>query len=197
MSRPKAFNRAEAVEAAMNAIWKHGMRASSVKALSEQLGITRSSFYNAFGNLESLLKETLSLYFRRSPDRVLSDIGPDDEVLKVITAMFREVCRVRAADPDAKGCMAVNCAAELVGVDEVLGPILENALLRNLDLMEGLLRQAVEKGEIENAGDIREKALAIQNLLVGLNLMSKIVRSEADLWAVARQTLNGLGLYKS
>jgi TetR/AcrR family transcriptional repressor of nem operon len=70
-------------------------------------------------------------------------------------------------------------------------------LLRNLDLMEGLLRQAVVKGEMEDAGDIREKALAIQNLLVGINLMSKIVRSEADLWAVARQTLKGLGLYKS
>lgn len=196
MGRPRKFDREAAIEAAMNEIWRNGMEASSVKALSERLGISRSSFYNTFGSREGMFREALSLYFSRTPDRVLADIGPDANVLQVLTGMFREVCRVRATDPEAKGCMAINCVAELVGVDETLGPVLENAVLESLDRLERLLRQAAANGEIEEAGDLRDKALALQNLLIGLSLMSKVVRSEEDLWATAKQTLEGLGLYR-
>lgn len=63
--------------------------------------------------------------------------------------------------------------------------------------LERLLDQAAANGEIENREDLREKALALQNLLIGLNVMAKVVRSEDDLWAAAKQTLKGLGLYRS
>lgn len=196
MGRPAKFDRDAAVEAAMNEIWKNGVEASSVKALSEHLGISRSSFYNTFGSREGMFREALSLYLSRTPDQVLADIGPESNILQVLTGMFREVCRVRAADPEAKGCMAINCVAELVGVDKTLGPVLETAVLESLDRLERLLRQAAVKGEIDDTGDLKGKALALQNLLIGLSVMSKVVRSEDDLWATARQTLEGLGLYR-
>lgn len=197
MGRPPKFDRQAAVETAMNEIWRNGMEASSAKALSERLGISRSSFYNAFGSREALFREALGLYFSRSPDRVLAEAGPGANIPELLAGMFREVCRVRAADPEARGCMAINCVAELVGVDETLGPVLEDALLQSIERLEHLLRQAAARGEIEESGDLREKALALQNLLVGLNLMSKVVRSEEDLWAIARRTLEGLGLYRA
>jgi TetR/AcrR family transcriptional repressor of nem operon len=196
MGRPSTFDRTEAVEVAMNEIWRRGYEASSAKALSELLGINRSSFYNAFQSREALFLEALDLYFTRSPDRVLNDIPPDASILRTLTSMFREICRVRAADEDAKGCLAVNCLAELVGVDETLGPALADVFQRSLARLESLLRRAAARGEIKDGGDIREKALALKNLLVGLNLMSKVVRNEAELWSVAQQTLKGLKLYR-
>ena len=197
MGRPAKFDRKAAIELVMNEIWRSGFEACSVKAISEKLGITRSSFYNAFGNREALFLEALELYFFRSPDNVLAMVDSDASVLKVLTQFFKEVCRSRASDPEARGCMAVNCVAELVGVDETLGPILETAILNRLDRLERLLDQAAANGEIENRKDLREKALALQNLLIGLNVMAKVVRSEDDLWAAAKQTLKGLGLYRS
>lgn len=196
MGRPSTFDRTEAVEAAMNEIWRRGYEASSAKALSELLGINRSSFYNAFQSREALFLEALDLYFIRSPDRVLNDIPPDASILRTLTSMFREICRVRAADEDAKGCLAVNCLAELVGVDETLGPALVEVFQRSLARLESLLRRAAARGEIKDGGDIREKALALKNLLIGLNLLSKVVRNETELWSVAQQTLKGLKLYK-
>jgi TetR/AcrR family transcriptional repressor of nem operon len=77
--------------------------ASSAKALSERLGITRSSFYNAFGSREASFKEALDLYFSIAPDRVLAHIEANESVLEVLTRTFRDVCRVRAADPEAYG----------------------------------------------------------------------------------------------
>jgi len=197
MGRPAKFDRQAAVELVMNEIWRGGFEACSVKAISEKLGITRSSFYNAFGSREALFLETLELYFAQSPDKALAMVDDNASILKVLTQVFKEVCRARASDPEARGCMAVNCVAELVGTDETLGPVLEKAILGSLDRLQRLLGQAVVNGEIEDKGDIREKALALQNLLIGLNVMAKVVRSEDDLWAAAMQTLKGLGLYHS
>ena len=42
MARPLKFDRGEAVETAMQEIWRSGYEASSVKAISEKLGVTRS-----------------------------------------------------------------------------------------------------------------------------------------------------------
>ncbi len=195
MGRPAKFNRDEAVETVMNEIWKNGFEVCSVKSISEKLGITRSSFYNAFGNREALFEEVLERYFDQSPDRALAGAGKDSPVLPLLNRVFREVCRIRAADAQARGCMVVNCVAELVGVNDTLGPVLERALLGSIDRLEFLLRRAAENGEIPDNNDLHEKALALQNLLIGLNLMCKVVRSEDELWAAARQTLQGLGLY--
>lgn len=195
MGRPAQFDRDEAVELVMNEIWRHGFEACSVKAISEKLGITRSSFYNAFGSRAGLFEEALDRYLKLTPDRVMKEVDADTRVLPLLTSMFREVCRVRASDLEGRGCMAVNSISELVGVHETLGPMLQRAVLGSIERVETLLRQAAANGEIEDAGDIRDKALAVQNLVIGLNVMSKAVRSEADLWAGTRLTLMGLGLY--
>ncbi len=195
MGRPAQFDREQAVEIAMNEIWMNGFEACSIKAISEKLGITRSSFYNAFQSREALFEEALELYFSQTPDRVLAQVDSNIRIVPMLTKMFRDVCRARAADPQARGCMAVNCVAELVGVNEALGPMLERAVLGSLERLEHLLRRAAANGEIEDRGDLREKALALQNLLIGLNVMCKVVRSEKDLWRAARQTLKGLGVY--
>lgn len=196
MGRPSKFDRSEAVAAVMNEIWRRGYEGSSAKALAETLGITRSSFYNAFESREALFLEALELYFSQSPDRVLNDIPRDASILRTLTSMFREICRVRAADKEGRGCLAVNSVAELVGVDEALGPVLVSTFQRSLARLESLLRRAATRGEIEDNGDLHVKALALKNLLVGVNLMSKIVRSEQELWAIAEHTLQGLGLYR-
>ena len=195
MGRTAKFDREAAVEISMNEIWCNGFEACSVKALSEKLGITRSSFYNAFGSRESLFLEVLKLYFTRSPDRVLNDVNDTKNIRQLLTELFKDVCRTRTKDPVARGCLAVNCVVELVGVEEELGSILKNAVLSSIEQFEVILKKAALRGEIDNDGKLREKALALQNLIIGLNVMSKVVRSEKELFSVAKQTLKGLELY--
>ncbi len=196
MGRPAKFERQAAVERAMNEIWRNGFQACSAKALSETLGITRSSFYNAFGSREQLFREALALYAERCPDRPLAAGNWNGSVLDLLAGTIHEVCRVRASDSEARGCMAVNSVAELVGVDDVLGPELERAVLGNVEQFEKLMHLASENGELPDEFDARTAALALQNLLLGLNVMAKVIHSEEDLWAAARGTLRGLGLYR-
>lgn len=194
MGRPAKFDRDEAVEAAMNLFWRRGYQANSAKALAEGLGITRSSLYNTFGSREALFRAALERYCAQAPDRSLDGPGPAIPVRKLLTAMFREICRVRATDPEGRGCMALNCLSETVPTDDEIGPLLAAAVLNRIERLEALLRDAVSAGELAADTDVHALALAVQNLVIGLNHFSKVLRSEDELWRMTRTTLRGLGL---
>ena len=206
MGRPSKFDRDAAVDVAMNAFWRHGYEACSVKALSEELGITRSSFYNAFGSREALFREALARYFEQTPDRALAPAGlgagtPTETgaerglgIRPLISRIFREACRVRAADPEARGCLAVNCLAELCAMDGDLSAFMEQACLDGLDRIRQLLTAARASGEIPATADPHALALSIKTLLIGLNMLSRVVRDEDELWLTAQTGLRGMGL---
>ncbi|NRG17940.1 TetR/AcrR family transcriptional regulator [Rhizobiales bacterium] len=195
MGRPAKFDREEAIEIAMNEIWRNGFEACSAKALSERLGITRSSFYNAFENREALFREVLARYFAQSPDNALTEAEKGVVVKKLITEVFRQACSARAGDPQARGCLVINSVSELCGVHDELGGVIKSAVLGSLERFEELLRWGVEQGEFPASTDVHALALSLQNLLIGINAMSKVVRDEADLWLAANTTLKALEVF--
>lgn len=195
MARPTSFDREEAVETAMHAVWENGYENTSVKQLAEMLGITRSSFYNAFGSREELFRAFIPKYAAQSPDAMLrQDVTGD--VLLLITVLYREICKVRAQDPKARGCLLINSVAELCPSQEGLGALLATLVLGSVDRIEELLDVAVENGELPASSNTRAIALALQNLMVGINVICKVVRSEDELWLLTETTLRGLGLYR-
>ncbi|MFT6659480.1 TetR/AcrR family transcriptional regulator [Maritalea sp.] len=196
MGRPTAFDREQAIDDAMHIIWRDGYEASSVKALSEQLGITRSSFYNAFGSREALFQEALQNYCKQSPDYALALAFPPIDVKMLLTLVFREACAARADDPQARGCFAINSVAELSNHNEVLSPVLENLVLGSINQIQTILNWGVASKEFPRDLDTRAMALSLQNLLMGLNVMCKVVRSEDELLLAAQTTLKALGMYE-
>lgn len=195
MVRPTKFDRTEALNTATEAFWKNGFEQSSVKNLSELLGMTRSSFYNAFGSREALFSELMPAYAAESPAARLYDDMPA-EILPVITRVFRDICHVRATDPDARGCMIVNTVCEVCPATEGLGFELAEQILGSAEHLEHLLGQAQTHGELAADANIRGIALALQNLMIGINVLSKVVREEEELWLLTRTTLEGLGIYR-
>ena len=194
MARPSSFNKQAAIGTAMHEIWRSGYEQNSVKAISEKLNITRSSYYNAFGSREALFKAVLAAYFDDSPDRVLYQDPAPRRIRALLTATLRNVCAVRAQDPEGRGCLAVNCVSELAGTHAELGPVLQQAVLDSAARIEDLLEFAVANGELQPDFDVHGAALAVQNLLIGINILSKVVREEDELWLTAKTTLRGLGL---
>ena len=194
MARPMKFDRDEAIDLVMNEIWRDGYEAASVKALSEKLSITRSSFYNSFGSREELFKEVMHHYATTTPDCALYEMDRDRSLRDVVTTLFREICRQRAADPEHRGCLATNSAAELLpGAGELAG-FMTLVLGHSRSMIEEKVRWAVEDGELPAGTDPAAFALAIQNLMLGVNLQSKIVHDEVALWASCVPALSALGL---
>jgi TetR/AcrR family transcriptional repressor of nem operon len=194
LARPSKFDRNEALDVVTEAIRTGGYEQASVKALSERLGISRSSFYNAFGSREALFDEVIARYSATAPDAPLyGDVtGP---ILPVLHGVLRNICHVRTADPEGRGCIIVNSISELCPSPVGPAPLLTKLATSSTSRIEDLLRLAREHGEIDSNANIHALALALQNLMIGLNVLSKVVRDEGDLWLLTETTLRGLGLF--
>lgn len=192
--RPAEFHRPDAVRAAMDLFWKNGFDAVSVSDLAHAMGIERSSFYNSFGDRESVFREVLDLYRGIAPDRLLLGVEEGRPVVPVVRAMFRELCRVRARDPAARGCLVVNSIGSLVGANDALGPPVAESVRAGKALFEKVLRIAVAQGELVEPGDIKATAGLFIAFLAGLNTISKVIRDEKDLWRICENFLETMDM---
>lgn len=120
---------------------------------------------------------------------------PDMPVKKFLTNLFRAAFKVRGSDPKSWVCLVINSITEFCDTDDQSGPVLEQAVLRNWTLFEQLLNWVVVQGVVDLNSDLHAKALAMQNLLIRLNAMCKVIEKEDDLWLNAKATLIGLELY--
>lgn len=196
MGSSKKFDRDNAVDWVMHAIWQGGFESVSVKAVSEALGITRSSFYNAFKSREALFMEAIQKYGQSIAHANLSAFAESESPLALLTQVFKDTCTERTNDKQHRGCMVVNSVSELVGVNDKLGPFIENALKSSIDCIEALLESSVQRGELAKDTDTRQLALALENTLIGINTMSKVITSEQELWESTKSILLALKVYR-
>ncbi len=191
--RPVEFDREAALHAAMNLFWKHGFEAVSVSRLAAAMAIERSSFYNSFGDRETVFREALMVYRQIVPDAALAEIRPGQAVVPVVRKVFRDICRLRAADPEARGCLVVNAVGELAGANAELGEEVADWMRGGAKVYERLLRQAAKQGEIEPPKELRATARAFVAFVAGLNTISKVVRRERELWRLCETFLERYG----
>ena len=194
MARPRKFDRDEALDIITETIRTGGYETASVKALSERLGISRSSFYNAFGSREALFAEVVARYAQTAPDAELYGeiTGP---VLPVLHRVMRKICHVRTTDESGRGCIIVNSISELCPAPDGPGAMLNDMAIGSTERIVELLSMARRQGEVDDGVDVCVLALAVQNVMIGLNVLSKVHRNEEKLWRLTVVTLRGLGLY--
>jgi TetR/AcrR family transcriptional regulator, transcriptional repressor for nem operon len=193
MGRPAKFCKDNAIAIAMEAFWTKGYDGVSVSELSAAMNITRSSFYNCFKTREALFNQVLDMYGKSAPDYCLLHLSADAPIVPAIRDAFLKLCRDRAADPEAKGCMIINCLAQATLEDEVSPPLI--AMLKvKIGRYEWLLQQAKDRGELDGALDVPTAAQTIITFMIGINMICKVVRSEKALWQSCDTFLNGLGL---
>jgi TetR/AcrR family transcriptional repressor of nem operon len=191
------FNRQAAVQLAMKEYWKKGYSNVSVNGLCTRLGITRSSFYNTFRSLDDLFDEVVALYMTGAPWHMIARV-PDFADLTSPTAQirasYRVLCKMRAEDPDAKGCLLVNSMGSLATLSEPSRKTVLATLARSRSEFDVMIAKAHEAGELPPDCDLSHIGDALQALSIAINTVSKVIRSEDRLWALASATLDGVGL---
>ncbi len=173
MARPKAFDEAAALDAAIECFWSRGYAATSVRDLADAMGIAGPSLYNTFGDKRTLYRRALEHYVERGfCDRVRrfeSQLAPR----AAIGAFFDEVIALSLADDQRRGCMIVNSALELAPHDAEF----QVALAQVLRDMEAFFRRCVKAGQ--DAGAINaalpadDLARMLLGLLMGLRVLAR------------------------
>ncbi|CAM5503785.1 TetR/AcrR family transcriptional regulator OS=Streptomyces tendae OX=1932 GN=GUR47_14645 PE=4 SV=1 [Streptomyces tendae] len=109
--RPRSFDRATALEAALLAFWEHGYEATSVSDLTRVMDIGAPSLYAAFGDKRSLFEEVVQEYgvrYGSFGDRALAE---EPTARAGIERMLREAAVEYTAPGRPHGCLVIHAAA--------------------------------------------------------------------------------------
>jgi len=119
MARPVAFDLDKARDKALLLFWQRGFQATSLSDLLETLGISRSSFYAAFGDKRALFVTCLDLFAKRT-QQVLLKAKTDKPPLDALQFFFERHLKGPARGNASLGCLLVNTVLEMAGVDDEL-----------------------------------------------------------------------------
>src|SRR6201984_2073909 len=141
MARPREFDEATALKAAMNCFWAQGYELTSVRELAEQMGITGASLYNAFGDKRSLYRQAFVHYLAqtvRGRGARLKKLPPG----LGRRAFFDEIIERSIDDEQRRGCMLVNAALELAPYD----PEFQKLVAKEMMFIEAFFHRCVAAG---------------------------------------------------
>jgi TetR/AcrR family transcriptional regulator, transcriptional repressor for nem operon len=172
MARPREFDEAKVLEAAMDCFWAQGFEQTSVRDLAERMGITGASLYNAFGDKRSLYRQAFNYYL----DRTVRELIPHFEKLPPIAAIrafFGEIVEHSVNDKQQRGCMLVNAALEVAPYN----PEIATLVAKEMVFIEGFFRRCVEVGQqdgsITAARPADELAKLLLSVLFGIRVLAR------------------------
>lgn len=196
MARPREFDEAVVLEAAMLCFWAKGYEATSVRDLAEQMGITAASLYNAFGDKRALYRQALDHYLQLSVhDRIrrLERLPP----YPAIRAFFNEIIERSVSDKQRRGCMLVNSALELAPHDNEFQKIIS----KELTVIEHFFRERIVAGQrdgtITSLKQADELAKLLLSVLLGIRVLARTRPQRSVLEGAVKSILSFLKIKES
>lgn len=192
MARPREFDEAAALDAAMHCFWAKGYELTSVRQLADRMGITGASLYNAFGDKRSLYRRSLEYYLEQSVhDRIarLSRLPP----MEAIRGFFADIIERSVSDQQRRGCLLVNAALEMAPHDAGFREI----VVREMKLIEAFFQHCVEIGQsdgsIIRSRPATDLAKLLLGVLLGLRVLARTRSERGVLEGAASAALSLLG----
>ncbi len=171
MARPREFDEATVLEAAMRCFWAQGYEATSVRDLAAQMEITGASLYNAFGDKRSLYRRALDFYLDQSVRDRVARLEESLSPYAAICAFLDEIVERSVTDGECRGCMLVNAALEMAPHD----PEFRVVVTEELMFIEGFFRRCVTAGQRDGTVAARQPADALAKLLLSVLLGIRVL----------------------
>ncbi|MEU9647888.1 TetR/AcrR family transcriptional regulator [Streptomyces sp. NPDC048110] len=191
MARTREFDTEAAVSRAMELFWTRGYEATSVRDLTQHLGIGQGSLYAAFGDKDGLYRAALEHYRTTLAAAALRSLEEGADVRAAIRALLTERIRI-AVENDGRGCLAVNAVCERLPRDAATRRTVREMQEASREVLVEVLRSAVERGEIAGRHDPDRVAAFLITFLNGLLVSSKITPDVRSLEPLAELALTVL-----
>ncbi|GAB3729050.1 TetR/AcrR family transcriptional regulator [Amycolatopsis oliviviridis] len=180
MPRPKGFDPTEVLDAAVGTFWRKGYAATSAQDLVDGTGLGRGSLYNTFSSKQQLFKESLRRYEETSATRVEEMLVAPGTIRERIRRVLMDVVHDEM-DTSAthRGCLAVNAALELGGVDDEVTARVRHNFERVENAFHVEFAAARQAGEIGAGRDPRALARFTLAAMYGLRVLGKTADRQA------------------
>ena len=163
--------------------WRQGYHATNLPDLLKAMGLTRGSFYKAFGDKRNAYLEALKRY---NQVKISSAVALLEDTVGIpggerIHELFEMVFKDQGAD--RKGCLVCNAMVELAPTDADVAQIAATMTQRLQNAFQTALSDDGQKSDAT-----LQRAIAVTNMYFGAQAISKTGREIPD-W---RACLNDL-----
>ena len=129
--RPRAFDRAEALQKAMLLFWEKGFQGAAMSELTAAMGINAPSLYACFGSKEGLYREAMALYESGDGAELAAAIAAAPTVRDAIEIYLMRSAALFSRPGKPAGCMIVLSVVHAAGTSEEAGRALRDARTRD------------------------------------------------------------------
>ena len=174
MARPREFDEAAVLDAAIARFWQHGYEATSVRDLADEMNIAGASLYNAFGDKRTLYEHALNRYLDQSFRERIRRLEPGLPPREAIVAFLQEIVKRSLTDRQRRGCMLVNSAIESAPHDDKFFDIVATFL----DEVEQFFFRCVSSGQkdgtITKANSAEDISKSLLSILLGIRVLARV-----------------------
>lgn len=165
MARNVEFNEEEAIEKAMEVFWEKGYSAASMRDLTTAMKINSSSLYNTIGDKHALFVKCIKHYTRSHMEQALKRARANCSPLNAIIDLLND--SVNDIINKSNSCMIIKTTFEIASDDEEIMGILKNNGDNTYQLIDMLLQNAKQQGELAEDADPAILADYLISLITG------------------------------
>ncbi|RJL35935.1 TetR/AcrR family transcriptional regulator [Bailinhaonella thermotolerans] len=190
MARPRKFDEAQAIEAAMRAFWALGYEATTTQDLCEATGLNPSSVYNTFRSKRDLFLLALRRYLDDLAGRQIALMESAAPIREKVGGLLDQI--IADETGDRLGCLAVNTAIELAPRDAEVAGLLARDYDRRITAMRGAFESARLDGELSGDRDPLALAHFVNAGVAGIRVVSRSGADRTALRAISATVLAAL-----
>ena len=173
----------------MNRFWENGYERTSVRDLSDHMGVTLSSFFNAFGDKRTAFEHALQLYILQVVGSLTTHFDEDAPPLTILERFFADLIDKSLEDPNNKGCLMANSLVEVAPHDAVFREVVVQMMARFEKSFEKLIRRGQREGTVNQMLSPKEMASLLLALMVSLRVLVRARPERALLEGAIRPVL--------
>ncbi len=179
MARTKDFDEKDVLAKAVCLFWHKGYNATSMQDLVDNLGISRSSLYDTYGDKHTLYLRALDTYQQAGVQKIEKLIADAPNAKEAITRLIRLFTNEILNDEQQKGCFIVNAEIETAPHDTQVNEL----ITKNEQVMEDafykVVAQGQQNGDITSKTDARALARFLMNTVKGIRVSVRSVKDQA------------------
>jgi TetR/AcrR family transcriptional regulator, transcriptional repressor for nem operon len=188
MSRVKEFDEAEVLDQALELFRARGFKHTSFNDLVQELGVSRQSLYDTYGDKQALYQTALRRYLDRGLDGIRRKFDEATPVRAAFTDFFDNMIAGTCAN-GSPGCLMVNSMVELSPHDADTRALAQAHAREIEGIFVSRLSLAQRQGEIDKAKDPVALARFFYHTILGLAVASRALGDKASLQQTARLAL--------
>ena len=194
--RPRAFDKDQALDRAMQVFWQKGYEGASLTDLTRAMGINPPSLYAAFGNKEQLFEAAIQHYMAHygTPLQQRLTTPPDTPLPERLRCYLNGIIDLVTDTASPKGCLFVKSSCESGGTalpEEINRSLQEMGLASERFLLERLESEQ-RHGQLPGNARLQDLATYLMSVIYGLSVMARRGKTKPELEAVVETAIRAL-----